>query len=168
MIVVGEPGHPEVEGLCAWASHASSGASRIVVTSSPEDIPSDIESPVGVVVQTTQRKKVLDQVVARLGELGHEPHVRNTICDATTKRQDAARELSTQVDAMVVVGGHNSSNTKRLFEICAAVAPRAFHVEKPDELRKLDFEGCKTVGITAGASTPEAQIAVIEDCLHSW
>lgn len=69
---------------------------------------------------------------------------------------------------MVVIGGHNSSNTTRLFEICAALAPAAYHIETPDELVREDFEGLDTVGVTAGASTPDDMISAVVECLRSW
>ena len=168
LVVVGEEEHPEVQGLCAWARKASEGKADIHVVSSARQIPQDMRGPVGVVAQTTQTREVLEEVVGALESMGLVPVVRDTICDATTHRQAAARDLASTVDAMVVVGGFNSSNTKRLHEICAEAAPRAFHVESPADLRKEDFAGCEVVGLTAGASTPESQIVAIEDFLHSW
>jgi 4-hydroxy-3-methylbut-2-enyl diphosphate reductase len=85
--------------------------------------------------------------------------VHNTICSATGKRQSSAEELARSVDAMVVVGGHNSGNTSRLAEICRAVNPRVHLVETADELEPEWFEGVSTVGVTAGASTPDEQVA---------
>ena len=69
---------------------------------------------------------------------------------------------------MVVIGGRNSSNTTRLYEICAAAAPLAFHVETAEELRPRDFEGLRSVGVTAGASTPEDLIQSVVSLLESW
>ena len=169
LVVVGERDHPEVEGICAWARQAqATDPVRIVVVASASELPDDLIRPVGVVAQTTQNAEAFEAVVFELRQRGLDPQVSNTICNATSERQQAAAELSTQVDAMVVVGGRNSSNTKRLFEICREHAPRAFHVESADELDRSDFASCEVVGITAGASTPEEQIAAIEDYLHTW
>ncbi|WP_296010196.1 4-hydroxy-3-methylbut-2-enyl diphosphate reductase [uncultured Adlercreutzia sp.] len=159
VIVVGEEGHPEVEGLTAWARQAGG---KVDVVASPNDIPEGLYDPVGVVAQTTQRRENLEAVVAALTEAGLAPIVKNTICSATRQRQEAAAELAAGVDAMVVIGGRNSSNTTRLAEVCALTCPRTFHIESADELDPTAFEGCARVGVTAGASTPENQIAAVE------
>lgn len=158
VIVVGEAGHPEVEGLVACAREAGA---PVVVVAGPDDLPATLEAPVGIVVQTTQTGEALDAVVAALEARGIEPLVKNTICFATRQRQEAAAALADQVDALVVIGGRNSSNTTRLADICAAACPRTYHVESPEEIDPAWFAGCTTVGVTAGASTPEEQIDAV-------
>jgi len=158
VIVVGEAGHPEVEGLRAYAERAGA---NVDVVPSPEDVPAGLQPPVGIVVQTTQRRENLEAVVEAVRAQGVEPIVKRTICSATTRRQDAAAKLAGQVDAMVVIGGRNSSNTTRLAEICAAGCARSFHIESADEIDPSWFDGCETVGVTAGASTPEDQINAV-------
>lgn len=155
VIVVGEQGHPEVEGLMAYAGQVDA---RVDVALTAEDLPADIEAPVGVVVQTTQTRGNLDNVLEGLAARGIEPLVKDTICSATRQRQEAAEALASHVDAMVVLGGKNSSNTTRLAEICSRVCERTYHVESPEELRSIDLSGCARVGVSAGASTPEDQI----------
>ena len=164
VIVVGEAGHPEVEGLTAWAEEAGG---KVDVVAAPEEIPEGLYDPVGVVAQTTQRRENLEAVVAALRAAGLEPIVKNTICSATRQRQEAAADLASAVDAMVVIGGRNSSNTTRLADICAAACPRTFHIESADELDPAAFAGCRRVGVTAGASTPENQIAAVEKFLRA-
>lgn len=164
VIVVGEAGHPEVEGLTAWAEEAGG---KVDVVAAPEEIPEGLYDPVGVVAQTTQRRENLEAVVAALREAGLEPIVKNTICSATRQRQEAAADLASAVDAMVVIGGRNSSNTTRLAEVCALTCPRTFHIESTDELDPAAFAGCRRVGVTAGASTPENQIAAVEAFLRT-
>ena len=164
VIVVGEAGHPEVEGLRAWAEEAGG---KVDVVAAPEEIPEGLYDPVGVVAQTTQRRENLEAVVAALREAGLEPIVKNTICSATRQRQEAAADLASAVDAMVVIGGRNSSNTTRLAEVCALTCPRTFHIESADELDPAAFAGCRRVGVTAGASTPENQIAAVEAFLRT-
>ena len=166
VVIVGEKGHPEIEGITAYAAACSHGRPVLVVGSASE-LPDDIEEPVGVVVQTTQSKENLDAVVAALEERGLRPIVKNTICFATRQRQESAAELAGQVDALVVIGGRNSSNTSRLFEICKARCARSFHIESPEEIDPAWFEGCETVGVSAGASTPEEQIEVVVSFLES-
>jgi len=164
VLVVGEAGHPEVEALRAYAKREGMKADVVLA---PEDVPDDLRAPIGVVVQTTQRRENLDAIVDTIRAQGIEPDVKRTICSATRLRQDAAAELSERVDAMVVIGGKNSSNTTRLAEICAATCARAFHVESADEIEASWFDGCSSVGVTAGASTPEDQIQDVVSLLES-
>lgn len=165
VIVVGERSHPEVEGLRAWAETAGG---RVLVAGSADELPNDLHDPLGVVVQTTQRRTVLEDILSELHRRGMEPAVEDTICNATRDRQQAAADLAKRVDAMVVIGGHNSSNTTRLFEICAATAPKAFHIETPDELNRADFADVAVVGISAGASTPDGMIEAVIEHLRAW
>ena len=165
VIVVGEAGHPEVEGLYACACEVSADPALVSVVAVPDDLPERIEAPVGVVVQTTQTRAALDAVLDALRERGVEPTVKDTICFATRQRQEAAAALADEADAFVVIGGRNSSNTTRLADICRARCERTHHVESADELDPAWFEGCRTVGVTAGASTPEDQIAAVEAAL---
>ena len=165
VVVAGEADHPEVEGLCAWCKDA--GGTYLVV-SDAQEIPDDLAGPVGVVAQTTLPRNIYDDVVEKLEGRGLDVQAVCTVCDATRARQDAARELSRRVDCMVVIGGRNSSNTRRLHDICTEAAPRSILVESAADLDKSQFTGVKTVGVTAGASTPEDQIAAVEDCLRCW
>lgn len=163
VIVVGEAGHPEVDALTAFVAEA--GAKPVVAVFA-EELPVDLPEAVGVVVQTTQRVVVLDAICAELERRGITVDLTNTICNATSQRQDAALALAATVDAMVVLGGKNSSNTTRLAEICATVCERVFHIEDAAELPPEAFSGCQTVGLTAGASTPEVQIIAVERALQ--
>jgi 4-hydroxy-3-methylbut-2-enyl diphosphate reductase len=154
VVIVGEADHPEVEGIVA---HAGGDA---LVVEEVADIPARLPSRrVGIVVQTTQSLERLNQVVAALLPRVSELKVHNTICSATGQRQRAAGELARGVDVMVVVGGHNSGNTTRLAEICRTVNDRVHHVETAEELDPKWFAGAATVGVTAGASTPDEQMA---------
>lgn len=159
VVVVGEAGHPEVESLVAYATEAGA---QVFVATSPDDLPEEIAAPVGVVVQTTQTREALQGILEALSARGLEPLVKDTVCSATRARQQSAAELAGNVDAIVVIGGKNSSNTTRLAEICALSCPKTFHIERVEELSPDQFEGCFTVGLTAGASTPENQIAAVE------
>jgi len=153
VVIVGEADHPEVEGILAHA-----GGEALVVES-PAELPDKLPSRrVGVVVQTTQSEALLAEVVNALLPRVTELRVFNTICSATTKRQRSAAELAEAVDVVVVVGGHNSGNTTRLVEICREVNPRTYHVETPEGLDPAWFAGATSVGVAAGASTPDQQM----------
>lgn len=161
VVVVGEAGHPEVEGICAHARAAGGDVAAVVDAA---DLPASATcagARVGVVVQTTQSREVFERVVSALRERGVDLEVKDTVCTATRQRQDAAAALAGRADAFVVIGGRNSSNTTRLHEICSALCERSYHVESADELDPAWFAGCDTVGVTAGASTPESQIATV-------
>lgn len=162
IVIVGEAEHPEVEGILAHA-----GGSALVVSSAselPERMPS---ARVGIVVQTTQSARRLNEVVAAILPKVSELRVFNTICASTGKRQRAAEELACDVDVMIVVGGHNSGNTTRLAEICAEVNAHVHHVETPDELDVSWFEGAESVGVTAGASTPDEQMQAVVHAIRA-
>ena len=105
-------------------------------------------------------------MVAAIVPRVHELRVLNTICSATSRRQQAAEELAREADVMVVVGGKNSGNTTRLAEVCRRHCPRTHHIESPEELRAQWFCGARRVGITAGASTPSDQIQAVRDGLE--
>ena len=114
VVVVGEAGHPEVDGILGHAPGAC------VVGSAEDAAAVPLERPIGLVVQTTQNRQLLEAVVAALKERGANVEVCDTICEATSERQQAARELAARANTMVVIGGRNSANTTRLAEICAA------------------------------------------------
>lgn len=153
VVIVGESDHPEVIGIRTRA-----GANALVIERADE-LPLQIAArKVGVVVQTTQTEHTLNEVIQALLPRVNELRIFNTICDATTQRQDAAFDLAGRVDVMVVVGGHNSGNTNRLAEICAGVNPKTHLVETAAELDVSWFEGAELVGVTGGASTPDVQI----------
>ncbi|MCL2403181.1 MAG: 4-hydroxy-3-methylbut-2-enyl diphosphate reductase [Coriobacteriia bacterium] len=155
VLIVGEPDHPEVFGI-----HARAGEKSHVVTGA-SDLPAieDLNNErVGVVIQTTQTADALNEVVEELRDKVEELRVVNTICSATTRRQQAAEALAHKVDVMIVVGGHNSGNTRRLYEISKEFCPRSYHIETSAELEDAWFAGAEKVGITAGASTPEDQL----------
>lgn len=161
LIVVGESGHPEVEGILGHAGDAAH------VVSTPHDLDGvDLARKVGVVVQTTQTPANLAAIVSALALCTMDLRVVNTICSATQERQDSAAELASRADVMIVIGGKNSGNTRRLAEICMACCPRTHHIEDSSEIQRTWFEGVALVGITAGASTPGAHIDAALACIN--
>lgn len=163
VIILGEKDHPEVLAVRSYAGDNS------LVVESPDDLPVELPGRrVGVVVQTTQSQERLAELVEHLAPRVRELLVYNTICGATDERQSAAMTMADGVDAVVVVGGRNSGNTRRLAELCAARQPRTYHVESAEELEAAWFKGLKLVGITAGASTPPEQIQAVSDRLAGF
>jgi 4-hydroxy-3-methylbut-2-enyl diphosphate reductase len=153
-VILGERDHPEVVGLTDCA-----GEKAIVVEDAAELSAGEVRGRrVGVVVQTTQTRENLARLAAALAPLARELLVYNTICDATEKRQAAARELASTVDAMVVVGGRNSANTTRLASLCRELQPRTWHIEHAAEIEPEWLAGLRRIGVAAGASTPEEEI----------
>jgi 4-hydroxy-3-methylbut-2-enyl diphosphate reductase len=150
VIVVGEEDHPEVLSITGGLRKPA------LVVDGTKPLPELPEAArYGVVSQTTQPKEHLAAVVRQLLERTRELKVFNTICDATFERQDSALELARRVELMLVVGGRNSANTRRLWELCRDTGCEAHHIETADELEPSWFEGKEEVGITGGASTPQ-------------
>lgn len=160
VIVFGESGHPEVLGTLGHAPGA------LVVETLDDLAELKLKRKVGIVVQTTQARARLRELVAEL--IGHVDELRifDTICEATTARQNAAAKLSSTVDVMVVIGGKNSANTCRLAEICQEHCAHTYHVEGIDELQASWFVGAQVCGVTAGASTPQTQIDTLVAALQ--
>lgn len=150
IVIVGDKDHPEVIGINGWCNNSA------LILKGGEDIV-NISSKVCVVSQTTERQSTWNEVLTKLKDTGKEIVDFNTICSATQIRQRSAEELSMKVDAMVVIGGFNSSNTTKLYEICKKNCENTVHVENllgiPDEF--VNNINIKSIGVTAGASTPD-------------
>jgi 4-hydroxy-3-methylbut-2-enyl diphosphate reductase len=150
VVVVGDADHPEVAGIVSYAT------GPVLVARSGEDMaPQPRMAKVGVVAQTTQSYEHLESVVCECLKKTGELRIFNTICDATAVRQAEAMALARQVDCMIVIGGYNSANTRRLAELCAALQPQTHHLETAEQLDAAWFVGVTKVGVTAGASTPK-------------
>lgn len=150
VVLVGEKDHPEVQGIISYADQAEVA----VVADSEEAQRLPDHSKIGLVAQTTQSFENFHQVVDVCLGKAKEVRVFNTICDATSVRQDEAREIAKQVDLMLILGGFNSANTTRLAQICRELQPRTYHVEIASQIDPEWFADVRIVGITAGASTP--------------
>ncbi|MHB9024530.1 MAG: 4-hydroxy-3-methylbut-2-enyl diphosphate reductase [Armatimonadota bacterium] len=150
LVIVGSPEHPEVQGVLGYITSPG------YVVMQPEEVaalPPDIR-PI-VIAQTTVNEQTFQEVAALIAQRYPTHIVRNTVCSATKKRQEASRLLAEGVDVVYVVGGKHSSNTKRLAEICRQSCPRTYHIETPEEINAGDIKDARRVGITAGASTPD-------------
>ena len=156
LIIIGEKNHPEVEGICAQAPQAVAA-----VITSIEEIPSKLPEKIGIVVQTTQSEKRVDEIVSEIKKRTKTLNFKNTICKATAARQQAAMSLAKKVDVMVIIGGHNSGNTRRLAELCKDICP-TFHIESASELEAVNLDSYSSIGISAGASTLDSHIEEVK------
>jgi small subunit ribosomal protein S1 len=150
IVIFGDRGHREVAGL---VGHAGDKARVLQHPDEADALP--FMNKLGVVVQTTQEMRRYQELLAKLAGKCRELRAFNTICEATQERQEAALEISREVDLMIVVGGHNSANTRRLAEVCAGAGVAVAHIETAEEILPRWLAGVKTIGITAGASTPQ-------------
>ena len=151
IIIVGNPQHPEVEGIRGWAGI------KAVVVQTKEDIDKLIipeNEKACVVSQTTFNYNKFKELVEIISEKGYNIIIRNTICNATEERQTEAREIAKRVDAMIVVGGSSSSNTRKLYEICKNECKDTYYIQTLNDLDMTSLGKADCIGITAGASTP--------------
>lgn len=149
VVVYGEKDHPEVKSIVSFIN------SEYVIVSDEEEANSLSHQPkYALVAQTTQNSESFDKIAEILKTKCDELLVNNTICNATSLRQASAIELAKQVDTMLVIGGKNSGNTTRLYEICREICEKTYHIETKDELDFNMFKDSLKVGVTAGASTP--------------
>ena len=150
-IIVGEKNHPEVKSILAFA-----GKNAIIIERKEDIGEVPLVSKYCVIIQTTFELAKFEEILqalqaARPGEY----RVERTICLATRHRQEAAAKLAAEADAFIVIGGRNSANTRHLTELVSAICPRCFQIETARELSPEMFQGCRKIGISAGASTPE-------------
>lgn len=161
IVVIGDHDHDEVKGIAAQAKDA-------IVISKPEEVSAAIPRRIkklGVVTQSTQNidnvKKVIAELAARVGEL----KFVDTICGPTKAYQREIRHLPLENDVMIIVGSFKSANTCRLTEISRSLNPRSHQVESPNDVKLEWFAGAKTIGVSAGASTPDWIIQQVVDRL---
>ncbi len=149
VIIIGEKKHPEVKSIFEWA-----GENAIVVEDEKQAGQIKYTPKLGVVAQTTFSRIKFKQLVEILIDKSNNIKVLRTICNATEQRQQAASDLASQVDVMLVIGGKNSANTTRLADLCSKQCP-TYHIETADELDANWFHNIEKIGVTAGASTPD-------------
>ncbi len=154
VLIVGYESHPEVKAIAGWCPNSA-------VVETPADIERWLnedkgrrEAPVTLVAQTTLTHEMWEAAVEKTKKECTNLKIFDTICNATCKRQQEAVELSARCDAMIVVGGRESSNTRRLYELCLAQCPQVIWIGRAAELEPSALRGKASIGITAGASTP--------------
>jgi 4-hydroxy-3-methylbut-2-enyl diphosphate reductase len=152
VIIVGDPNHPEVQGIQGW------GDERIIVLENEDSIdkiPLNHSEPMSIVAQTTFNYNKFQKLVEKIVKKGYDINVLNTICNATQERQVEAKRIASQVDAMLVIGGEHSSNTQKLYEICQKECKNTYFIKTLDDFNPECVNSVRSVGITAGASTPK-------------
>ncbi len=162
VVIVGEQEHPEVQGIVSYAQ--TDKAWVVADAAAAAAIPA--QRKIALVAQTTQSFGNFREISTILLEKCKELRIFNTICDATAVRQDEARTIAGRVDLMLVIGGRNSANTTRLASICAAIQPHTFHIETGADIDPAWLDNIASIGITAGASTPEWIISEVVERLR--
>ena len=160
IIIIGNGNHPEVEGIKGWCS---TEAFVLESEKEAENFSYNGEKKLCVVSQTTFNYKKFNNLVEILEKKGYDIHVLNTICNATEERQTEARRIAKEVDAMIVIGGRQSSNTQKLFEICKQECENTYYIQTLDDLDVHSLQSVSCVGITAGASTPNNIIEEVQN-----
>ena len=151
VIIVGNEEHPEVQGIKGW------GDTNTLVIESAEkldDFHIPEEERLCMVAQTTFNYNKFQVIVEKILKKGYDILVLNTICNATQERQVEAKQIAASVDAMIVIGGQSSSNTRKLYEICSSECENTYFIQTLDDLDLQSVSSVRSVGITAGASTP--------------
>lgn len=151
LIVIGDKNHPEIIGINGWSSHSAIIAKNL---DEIKNISFESNKEYFIVAQTTMNEKEFDAIISHIRSLNIRVEVENTICSATRVRQESARDLAQRVELMIVIGGRHSSNTQKLVKICQDTVD-TFSIETKDDLDKDLISKYNTIGITAGASTPD-------------
>ena len=160
IVIIGNPGHPEVEGIMGW-----SGTPAAVIESVQEaqNFEADENASVCIVSQTTFNYNKFKELVEIFQKKGYNVNVVNTICNATEERQTEAAEIAAKVDVMIIIGGKHSSNTRKLYEICSEKCASTYFIQTLEDLHLKVPETASLVGITAGASTPNNIIEEVQN-----
>lgn len=159
IVIIGNKTHPEVEGINGWCKDS---AAVLETVSEAEKFRPDPQKKLCIVSQTTFNYKKFKDMVDIFEKKSYDILVMNTICNATEERQTEAGTIARQSDAMLVIGGKHSSNTQKLYEICSKECPNTYFIQTLDDLNLELFQSFRSVGITAGASTPNNIIKEVQ------
>ena len=158
IVIIGNDKHPEVEGIKGWSK------SSVTVINTEEEANSisiSDDKNVCIVSQTTFNYKKFHKLVEIIQKKVYNVIIVNTICNATSERQVEAKQIATEVDSMIVIGGKTSSNTQKLYEICKEECKNTYYIQTAKDLETVQLEG-EVIGITAGASTPKNIIEEVQ------
>ena len=159
IIVIGDKEHPEVQGIIGFSE---SPVTCIKTEEEAKAYQPDSSKPKCIVVQTTFNLHKFNNIVEILKKKCYDVHTVNTICNATEQRQTEALEIASRVDAMIVIGGKHSSNTRKLYEICSDRCADTRFIQTAEDLVTDSLKDVNCVGITAGASTPNYIIEEVQ------
>lgn len=164
VIIIGNPKHPEVEGIKGWGND-----NTIAIDNIEDFIALGLEKDknISLVAQTTYNHIKFKEIVDKINDLGYSIKCFNTICNATHERQAEAIDIAKEVDAMIVIGDKSSSNTSKLVEICKKECNNTIFIQTLADLDKKALENVQSVGITAGASTPKHIIEEVQNNVRS-
>jgi len=160
ILIIGNPGHPEVIGIRGWAGERSAVVQNV---EDVENFPINRGEKVCVVSQTTFNYNKFKDLVEIISKKSYDVNVVNTICNATKERQAEALDIARHADAMIVIGDKHSSNTQKLYEICERECKATYYIQTLDDLNLNQLRSVETVGITAGASTPNNIIEEVQN-----
>ena len=160
IVITGDDSHPEVQGIIGWIP--SGKYTAIQTAAQAEDLPFKEGDKVCVVSQTTFNYNKFEDIVEIIKKKGYHLICLNTICNATEERQKEARDIAEKVDVMIVIGGKHSSNSQKLYEICKEENPDTYFIQQACDLDFSLLKSIDTVGITAGASTPDKIIEEVQ------
>lgn len=165
VVIAGNSGHPEVEGIVGWTD-----ADTTILESVEEakQFEKKTEADICMVSQTTFNYKKFQDIVEIFEKKGYNGSVVNTICNATEERQTEARKIAASVDVMIVIGGKHSSNTRKLYEICKQECENTYFIQTLDDLHLEIPKSVRLVGITAGASTPKKIIEEVQNYVSNY
>ena len=156
ILIIGNASHPEVEGIKGWSDPAGTTVLQSAEEARNFKLPEGENGRpnVCIVSQTTFNYNKFQELVEIIEKKGYDIYVVNTICNATSTRQKEAEELAARSEAMIVIGGKHSSNSRKLYEICKNQCANTFFIQTVDELSSISLSSFTSLGITAGASTP--------------
>jgi len=160
IIIIGDAKHPEVQGIMGWAGDK---VSVIKTEEEANDYFAPKNAEICIVAQTTFNYNKFKYLVEIISKKSYNISVLNTICSATKERQTEAESIANEVDAMIVIGDKHSSNTQKLFEICSNACNNTYYIQTLEDLNMDQLKSVKTVGITAGASTPKNIIEEVQN-----
>ncbi len=160
ILIFGNRSHPEVQGICGWCRSGACVASDL---EDLEDFMAKSHEKMCVVSQTTFNYTKFKDLVEILEKKRYDSIILNTICDATEKRQREAQAVARESDTMLVIGGRQSSNTQKLYEICKKECENTYYIQTLVDLDSEMFRSSSCVGITAGASTPNKIIEEVSE-----
>ena len=165
IVIIGNPEHPEVRGIRGWAGER---ACVIQNSDDAENFSPDKNEKICIVSQTTFNYNKFKDLVEIISEKSYYVSVLNTICNATKERQTEAESIAETVDAMIVIGDKHSSNTQKLFEICRKACNNTYYIQTLGDLDLNQLGSVETVGITAGASTPNNIIEEVQNNVQNY